>query len=195
MGLLSIGFAVCQYLQHHSYIVPRLFIFTNCPRDKGDTINYIFMSKNLSVLLFVLSSISLSSCTKLVYSTDQYLSDLRSKKDVVDRFGLPAEQREGEGITEWLYDYGTVGVGGAYSLGSVNSSYGSATGSVSTVSVFSNFHRYVKFTFDRHGNMTRYEYRGVDFSERKKAPGKTIALIVIGAVVIVGLIALGASDD
>lgn len=161
------------------------------------------MSRTRLFLLLILCGILFTNCTRLVYSTDQYLGDMRTKKDVVDYLGLPTQQREGEGITEWLYDYGTISIGGAYSMGSANanvnrygnSAYGSATGNVSTVSVFSNFQRYVKFTFDARGNTTRYAYQGVDLSKRKKAQGKTIALVIAGVVVIVGLIALGASED
>ena len=128
---------------------------------------------------------------------------MRTKKDVVEYLGLPTQQRQGEGITEWVYDYGTIGIGGAYSMGNANanvnrygnSAYGSATGNISTVSVFSNFQRYIKFTFDARGNTTRYAYQGVDLSKRKKAPGKTIALVAAGVLVLAGLVILGASAD
>lgn len=163
----------------------------------------LFMFKIHRIFFSFLCAILFSNCTKLVYNTSQYLADFRSKKDVVNRFGLPTQQRIGEGITEWIYDYGTVSIGSAYSLGNGNasvnrygnSSYASASGSISTVSVFSDFPRYVKFTFDGQGNATRYEYRGVDFSERKKAPGKTIVLILGGLIVMAALIVVGTSGD
>jgi hypothetical protein len=161
------------------------------------------MSKIRFFFLSIACGILFSNCTKLVYTTDQYLGNFRTQKGVVTAFGLPTQQRQGQGITEWIYDYGSMGIGSTYSLGNANanvnsygnSSYGNASGSISSVSVFSNFQRYVKFTFDNQGNATRYEYRGVDFSERKKARGKTVALIGIGLAVMAGLIILGVSAD
>ena len=206
------GCFVCMYIGAWSCLedgrlCPTLFLFNPPARPGLWPSITIFMHAFSHGLLAVVVLSCFTNCTKVVYTTSQYLSDLRTKKDVVDYMGLPAEQRTGEGITEWLYDYGSVGIGGSFSNGNVNASarssgntvYGNATGNSSTVTVFSNFQRYVKFTFDANGTTIRYAYQGVDFSKRKAAPGKTIALVLVCIAAAVGVviagIALGSSSS
>lgn len=143
------------------------------------------------------------SCTKVVYTTSQYLSEFQTKNDVIGRFGLPNEKRQEGYTTEWLYDFGSVEIRNSYTMANGqatinaygNSVYGNANGSGSNVQIFTNYQRYLKFTFNGRDRVTSYTWQGVNFDQRKAAPGKTIALVVVSAAAIAAIIILAGSGD
>lgn len=112
----------------------------------------------------------------------------KTKRAIVDNFGLPTEKRTGEGIEEWIYNYGTAGV--ATEQRDPNAT---VNGSLNKVSVtqYSQYDRYLKFTFDSNGNFTRWESQGVDLSVKEKAKGRTIAAVAIALVVTVAAAVAG----
>jgi len=140
------------------------------------------------IILFVFTS-----CTKVIYTHNQVMGRYQNKSQVVAGFGLPTEKRSGEGIEEWLYNYGTVstrtGFGNSNTNASVygndNSAYGNANTTSLNVTQFTPYARFVKFTFDAQGNVLKWQSQGVDNSERKKNTTGTILLIVGGAAFVV----------
>ena len=164
------------------------------------------MSKNQSIVATAIVLLSCTSCTKVLYSTNQVLAAYKTKSDVIAEFGLPAQKRQEGSITEWLYDYGSVGIRGSYTTANANGSasvygnsvYGQASGNSSNVTTSTNYQRYLKFTFDGRDRITKWEYQGVDLSVRKKAPGRTIACVLIGVAAVVILViaaSSGGGDD
>lgn len=126
------------------------------------------------------------------------MQQFNNKNSILSKFGLPTQKREGEGLTEWIYDFGTVSsstnLGNANTNVSVNANngyaYGNAMTNVLSVSQFSQFQRYVKFTFDSKGNVIKWDTQGVDFSVKKTETGKTILFTTLYLGICVGLGAL-----
>lgn len=122
------------------------------------------------------------------------MNQFQTKQDVVNRFGLPAQKRSGEGIEEWLYDYGTVytrvGFGNSNTNTSIsgygNSIYANTNSNSQIVSQFSQYNRYIKFTFNNEGNITRWD-TNVNMTEKAPAPGKTVLYLLICVAAGVGL--------
>jgi hypothetical protein len=62
-----------------------------------------------------------------------------------------------------------------------------------TVTDFNKYNRYLIFTFDLQGNVTRCDYSGVDLTVKGKDKEATIVIIALGAVLLVGLIVIASS--
>lgn len=159
------------------------------------------MKKLISCILIL--SVLAPSCTRTIYTTSQTLEKLQTKDDIIRRFGLPTQKRSEGDITEWIYDYGTSGTRVQRNIGQVNANvrgssssvYGNATSSGTEVTTFSDFNRYVKFTFNSEGSVIHRNYVGVDLSVKKTSVGKTI-LCVLGLVaVLAGAYALAMDSD
>lgn len=163
--------------------------------------------KYLSHGIVALMLLMCSSCTQTIYTSQQNMSRFNNKQDIVNEFGLPTQKRTGEGIEEWIYDYGTVstrtGFGNSNTNASVygngNTAYGSATTNSAFVTRFDTYSKYVKFTFNEStGKLTNWQSQGVNLSVKKKSPGKTVLLVlgVIGFLVLCGVAgAASASSD
>jgi hypothetical protein len=142
-----------------------------------------------------------NSCTKVVYTSRDYVKKFSTKQDVIARFGLPTEKRSEGNITEWLYDFGSesVGIGTAYGSNRTTiSGYGNTISGNSTlnglvVTRFSNFQKYIKFSFNENDRVIGAQWNGVDFSEKKTKVGATIfsLLLIIGVGAALGLAATG----
>lgn len=135
---------------------------------------------------------SLSSCTSLVHSHSEIMGNFKTKEDVISSFGLPDEKIEEGNYTQWLFNYGKgsdgIGIGNSRTNASVygneNSVYGQANTHTSLVTRFSEYNKFVKFTFDNEDRVVSRSSQGVDLSERKSSVGKT--LLYVGTVVAVG---------
>jgi len=56
--------------------------------------------------LFFLGLLSLFACTKVIYTHKQVMDEIKSKDQVIKKFGLPnSKMTEGE-YEQWYYDYG-----------------------------------------------------------------------------------------
>ena len=125
----------------------------------------------------------------------------QTKSQVVSNFGLPTEKRSGEGIEEWLYNYGTVSTASNYGnsntranvYGTYNGVGGNATTNSLNVTQFTQYTRFVKFTFDPQGNVLKWQSQGVDNTERQKNTTGTIFLIIGGVALLVLAAVAGAS--
>jgi len=128
----------------------------------------------------------LSGCSKVLYSHSEVMDRYTNKQDVVNQFGLPTQKRSGEGIEEWLYDYGMISTQRGFGNVNTNASvYGNTANVNSTggyVTQFNQYQRYIKFTFDNRGIVTRWSAQGVDMTIREKSTGKTV--LAIGGVIV-----------
>lgn len=153
----------------------------------------------MKYLTIILALFFLSSCTKTIYNHGQIMDDVvknADKNSIIEKMGLPTQKREAEGVEEWIYDLGSqtriVNYGNSRTNASVNAGNGYAYGNANTnsigVSTFSQFQRYVKFTFDRNGKIIRWDTQGVDYSQKKVAVGKTIVFstLYLGICVALG---------
>ncbi len=144
--------------------------------------------KNLITILILFSTATLFSCTTVIYTHKQVLESYKTKDQVIKRFGQPTESMAGGENEEWLYSFQADNKGPA------------ANPDVKTTNVtqFGYYQKYVIFTFDKQGNVTDRKAEGVNLTQKKKAPGKTIALIAGGVTltaVIVWLVAIAAAGS
>ena len=137
------------------------------------------MKKALSGLLILMWILTIGGCTKVLNSQQQIMQRDTTKAQVSKDFGRPAEKRQSEETEEWLYNYGA---------GSANSNF-----ETNTVTQFSQFSSYVKFTFDGNGNVTKWDSHGVNKEVRQKNTSGTIVLVVGLVGILIGLLALGSS--
>lgn len=124
----------------------------------------------------------LCSCSKLIHSHEQVMVSYHTKDDVMKQFGVPDEKREANHLTEWLYNCDTssalhhsktkVVINGTY-----NTVYGSLNHNTLSTDKFTLYNQYVKFTFDEQGKVVNWDSDNVNFAERKKKTGATIALV------------------
>ena len=111
------------------------------------------------------------------------MDSYHNKKDVVNQFGLPTEKRTGEGIEEWIYDRGTVSTGTGIS----------SNGRISVgVAQYNTYSKYIKFTFDKDGNVIKWDSPGIDLSVKKTSVGKG-ALLILGMVAVAVLLGIALS--
>jgi uridine phosphorylase len=71
----------------------------------------------------------------------------------------------------------------------INGSYNGVSDSVKTKSVtqFTNYDKYIKFTFDAQGTVLKWDSHGVNFAEKKSNTLATV-LLILGAVALTVLI-------
>lgn len=144
--------------------------------------------------LLILSIIFLSSCTRVVYSHEDYMSAVKTKSDAISAFGSPTNRTKEGDLEVWTYilGSGTVGIGMANGFG--NYSNNSSNASVYGSTVNSNFTREVTFIFDGN-NAVKWNSRGVDFKKEEINKsgttwgilgfigGSTLLLIILSAAI------------
>lgn len=153
-------------------------------------------------LLAIACALPFTNCTKVVYSHSSYLSQFRTKDQVIGRFGLPNNKQEAEGVTEWYYDFGRVSTGIGMAQTNSNATvngYGNSVsgyGSRNTLGItqYSTTDRYLKFIFNSDGQVTSWNSQGVDFTKRKSKTALNIILIVVGVAACVAIGAALGSD-
>ncbi|MDB4919872.1 hypothetical protein [Mucilaginibacter sp.] len=121
------------------------------------------MKKALLGFIALIGIFSMCSCTMVLYSHKQVMQRYTTKSQVTKDFGRPAEKRQSEGTEEWLYNYNGI---------STNSTF-----ETNNVTQFSQYDRFVKFTFDGNGNVTKWESHGINKERRKPNPTATIVLV------------------
>ena len=150
------------------------------------------MKKLLTGSLVLMGLLSIFSCTKVIYSHRQVMQSFHTKESVVKQFGLPDEKKETNGITEWLYNCDSTSTFASNTRVRINGTYNPIIDSINTKSVtvkqFTPHSKYVKFAFDKQGNLLNYDSHGVNFAEREKNTVGTI-LLVTGSVAFVIVVA------
>jgi len=145
--------------------------------------------------------LSLNSCTKVLYSHEKVMQSYATKAAVVKQFGIADEAITNDKSEQWLYNCDTAinlkpVFGNSNTHVAVNGTYNNAVGIVkatpSEVARFTPYNRYVTFTFERQGNVLKWESHGVDFAQRKSDKLKTGLLIggVSVGIVVTALIFL-----
>lgn len=132
--------------------------------------------KNLIAGLSLLSMLLLLSCTKTIYTNDQVIDRYKTKKDVLNAFGMPTEKKISDTSERWLYRYDKNLAEHDY-----KQYHNTQT---TTVNDFNRYNRYLIFSFDVMGNVIRADYTGVDLSVKKHNTGATIGLIAIGVALV-----------
>ncbi|HTE01205.1 MAG TPA: hypothetical protein VK668_18090 [Mucilaginibacter sp.] len=150
------------------------------------------MKKLLTGSMILISLLSLCSCTKVIYSHRQVMQSFRTKEAVIKQFGLPDEKRETNGVTEWLYNCDSTSTFASNTKVRINGTYNPIIDSINTKSVtvkqFTLRSQYVKFAFDKQGNVLDYDSKGVNFAEKEKNTVGTI-LLVTGSIAFVIVVA------
>jgi hypothetical protein len=129
-----------------------------------------------------------SSCSKQIYSHEEVMQSYHTKGDVVRQFGQPDEIMVVNDTTRWLYNCGDASIfNDTKTKVKVNGVYNAGKGfNTIPVSVkqFSQYDKYVKFSFNTDGKVLNWGSSGLNFAQRKPKPVATIA-IVAGAIVVV----------
>jgi hypothetical protein len=133
--------------------------------------------RDLIIGFLVLIMLSLSSCTKVVYTNQEVLGRYKTKQEVTQKFGVPAEKLLGSAMEEWLYRFESK-----FPMKHLEMESLDTTSTV--VTQFKRNGKYVIFTFDKQGNVLRTEFKNVDVAERKLATVRTIALLAGIAVIL-----------
>jgi hypothetical protein len=143
--------------------------------------------RDLIIGFLMLIMLSLFCCTKVVYTNQQVVGRYKTKREVTQKFGLPAEKLMGSTREEWLYRFES-----RFPMKHLELENLDTTSTV--VTQFKRNGKYAIFTFDMRGNVLSSEFRNIDAAERKLATGKTIALLGGIAVVLFALSKIDISD-
>jgi hypothetical protein len=149
------------------------------------------MRKSLFGLIVLSALLFLSSCTKKIYTHQQVMQGFHTKDDVLKRFGKPDEIKEGNDIEEWTYNGATI----------YNTDKGK-TQELSTNAIpdtlkdtqASKYSKYIRFIFDKDGNVAGYKTQGVDLTTVTKEKVGITILKVLGIAALV-VIVIGSSID
>jgi hypothetical protein len=129
--------------------------------------------KNVIYTFFMACLLLLSSCTRVVYSHEDYMNAIRTKNDAVSTFGSPTSKNKEGNLEVWTYilGSGTLGTGlvngyGSYGNNSVNAS-------ILGSSNYTNYTRQVTIIFEGE-NAKSWNSRGVDFKKEETDTNKSI---------------------
>jgi hypothetical protein len=147
------------------------------------SINITGMKKSL-VLITIMAALCLAGCSNRITHI-QVMQQYKTQQGVLKAFGAPNQKKEGNGAMEWLYDESASAPSAKGWVAPVFNSVGTQT---ATVTEFSNYPKYVKFTFDGQGNVLSYASGGVDFSKKEANPVGTIFLAVVGSLLALGVV-------
>lgn len=141
------------------------------------------------IFLILVGCLALCSCSKIIHPHEEVMSSFKTKDEVRKQFGTPDEIRELTGLTEWLYNCDNISVFTASKTkvrmhGTFNHVHGTFEHPSIIVTEFTHYISYVKFDFDKQGKVVSWDSREVNFEEKKRRVGATIA-IVVGAIFVV----------
>ena len=149
------------------------------------------MRKIKNVITLLLVVFLLMSCSKNVYSHADFMSKFKSKDQVVSQFGIPNQQSEKEGYTNYTYNFGDAIPGINYRSTNTNAPVITSNGKLYTNADFTNgivrhkkFSRHATFMFDSQDRVVGWNTQGVDFAKTRLAVVKTI--VFSGLLVGVG---------
>ncbi len=138
--------------------------------------------------LLYLGIFLLTSCTRVVYTHEDYMSRIKTKNDALLTFGSPTSKTQEGGLEVWTYILGSGTIG----FGNYNNNTG--TSSVYGTTLYTNFTREITFIIDGN-NVIRWNSRGVDFQKEEvdnKATtwgilgfigGSTVLMMILSAII------------
>ncbi len=136
------------------------------------------------MLLITLYMLTLTSCTKVIYTHNNYMQSFKTKQDLIKTFGLPTQKRQEDTYTEWLYDYGRIAINSGTNTNLFNSNLPNATTvNGEYTNIIKEENRFVKFILDENNNIVSYTSTGVNFTKKKK---NVLATLLVTTSVIVG---------
>jgi len=142
------------------------------------------MKRKPVITIVVVSILILYGCSKVIYTNNQVMDGYKTKSSIAAKFGAPDEIRMADSVEEWLYKYQVS----APSIDRPFKSYPDA--STASVVNFNVYKRFILFSMDMNGNVISWQTEGVDFKVTKPQPVATIAVVVIGIALIVGLVVI-----
>jgi hypothetical protein len=147
------------------------------------------MKRLLLITVGLAGLMSMFSCTKVLYPHQTVMQSFHTKEAVAKQFGAPDEKRVSDKTEEWLYNCDSTSV---FTLSGtkvdINGVYNGVLNERSiTVDEFKEYLSYIKFTFDAKGTVINWTSKGVDFSKRVPARGRT-ALLVGGSIAVAAII-------
>jgi hypothetical protein len=114
--------------------------------------------------LLVVCLLLLSSCSRVVYTHQEYLGRIQTKNDAIYTFGAPSNKSfEGE-LEIWTYNLGSATVQSNYANGNATYSGYMANVGVNSLSETSNYSRQLTFIFIGN-NVKSWNSRGVDYTK------------------------------
>ena len=150
------------------------------------------MKRSLPGLLIIVAFLLCCGC-RTIKTQKIALRDLRTREDVIQKFGPPDEVKPGDGWNEWIYydrDYVT-------SIDRTSSSRQISSDSLKT-SQSSHPKKYIQFIIDTGNNVTGYKNNGVNLTESKKesfGKGLVNALAVTGVIILVVGVEIASNGD
>lgn len=155
------------------------------------------MKTSWFLFAFIMSMVTLCSCTHTLYTHQQVLQKCRTKDDVLKQFGQPDEINPGPGFDQWTYNMEKVRPArkSQKNEAPVIAPDSLVRDSLQKVNP-EKFTRYVKFIFDGQGNVTGYKAEGVDLTKKEKDSfGKSLFNITGGIIVVSALVAFELYKD
>jgi hypothetical protein len=124
------------------------------------------------------------------------MQGFRNRDEVAQRFGMPDEIMEKNGVTGWLYICDTLANKTLATRVVNDKNYkfaaDSAIANKAMVTQFSLHKRYMVFNFNQQGDVLAYSSRGVSLASKKNNPLGT-ALLVTGVAASVAVIIFAAT--
>src|ERR1700744_1030286 len=114
------------------------------------------MLKLLPGCFIVLCLLLFCSCTKHVYTHQQVMQGFRTKDDVLKQFGNPDQVKEGVEIEEWTYNRDKIS-GPNKTTKPDTIVAADAISDTLKASQPVVYNRYIRFIFDRDGNVAGYK--------------------------------------
>jgi hypothetical protein len=118
------------------------------------------------------------------------MQSFHTKDDVLKQFGKPDEVKEGTDIEEWIYSRDKVSGPNKPVKQDTIIATNAISDTLKTTQAIK-YNKYIRFIFDREGNVAGYKTQGVDMGTTKKEDFGMTLLKVLGitalVIIIVGL--------
>lgn len=122
------------------------------------------MLKSLSGCFIFFCCLSLCGCAKKVYTHQQVMQSFHTKGDVLKRFGKPDQIKEDTLLDEWTYNRDGVDRPVKAGTGDTISAAVTTSDTLKTNKIVK-YNKYIRFIFDKDGNIAGYKSKGVDLTQ------------------------------
>ena len=125
-------------------------------------------------IYLILCLLAFSSCTRTVYTHEEYMNSIKTKYDAINAFGAPTSKSVEGNLEVWNFHLGSGVIGTGFANGYAYNNNANVYGST----LYTNFTRQITIVFD--GNdAIRWNTQGVNL--KKEEPNKSgTVLAVIG---------------
>ena len=144
------------------------------------------MHKLLSGYFIFLCLLFLCSCAKKVYTHQQVMQSFHTKDDVKKRFGKPDQVKKDTVMEEWVYNQDVAGNTGKTAKQDTVIATNAIPDTLKTKVV--KHSKYIRFIFDRDGNVAGYKSNGIDLSHVTKDSFGLTVLKVLGITALLVIV-------